>query len=357
MLTPPEVDLGSFVGEDKEFEVTFRGEKIKGTYRPDIFTADSSNTEAAMMASQQRSREFVGQLAAQIEVAERKAQQTGGGAGSGVSASFTRDWELLNVNAMDWTKVLSEFLRPDPKSFATYTKVNNRFVSRGSFVTSTVKDNTLPTIKGLRFCVDTSGSLTPRALDYIYSQIAFLMTNAKTTTGKPIRVEAEIIYWNDHVANTGCFDNGVKDGRQTKKGENSCLSQMRRIRTGEGGGTVVKCMFDYLCGLQAAPQVKKGKDKAEVGFINCDATDIPLVIVFTDGEFSDMDFGKYSYVPRSILEKVEDGRISPADAQNKAKQLAQIFKKNFYWVITDAHPSRVFNPPFGKVLGIDFSKF
>ena len=70
-----------------------------------------------------------------------------------------------------------------------------------------------------------------------------------------------------------------------------------------------------------------------------------------------MDYEKYSYIPRSTLEKVEAGRMTPADAQNKAKQLKQIFKNNFYWVITDAHPSRVFNPPFGKVLGIDFSKF
>ena len=100
-------------------------------------------------------------------------------------------------------------------------------------------------LKGIKICIDTSGSISDKDFYYFIGQLNSLLNKYK--------VDAELIYWDAAVENCGKFND---------------LKSLYKIKAIGRGGTNVNCVFDYL-------KSKRCKTKPV------------LTVIFTDGYFSE----------------------------------------------------------------------
>ena len=98
-------------------------------------------------------------------------------------------------------------------------------------------------IKGVKVCIDTSGSISDEDIQYFYGQVYELL--------KQFKVEAELIYWDAKIESTGKFDR---------------YKQFERVDLYGRGGTRPEVVFEYF-------ESKECKVKPIV------------VIMFTDGYY------------------------------------------------------------------------
>lgn len=180
---------------------------------------------------------------------------------------------------IDWKTLLRKYVTEVSETYSSLSNPDRRFLHNRMVMPSETKLNP-DTIKGLKICIDTSGSISNEDLGIIYKQLKDLFKVYKTRKNA---VDAEVLYWDTAVQSKGMF---------------SDLKQFDRIKAKGGGGTDVKCVFEYL-------ESKDCKIKPNV------------VVIFTDGFFNTRFEKRYKYT------------------------------KNVVWIISGNE--KAFKPPFGKV--------
>ena len=194
-----------------EVETNLRGKKI--VVKPN--SGDMVDTQKEATASRE-------QLGASTKITLSRAsvthKQIGGEAGSSLQR-IVRDALAPVIN---WRALLRKKLIAEGQKINTYSKPDKRFISRGMILPGpkVLDPNKL---KGVKICIDTSGSIRDEELGIALKQIQNLL--------KTYQAEAEVIYWDTQVRN---------------KAEFKTVDELLKIKPMGGGGTDVNCVFEYF---------------------------------------------------------------------------------------------------------------
>lgn len=167
---------------------------------------------------------------------------------------------LIGVDSshVNWRNLLRHYLRKGEDGEASFSAPDPRFYALGMLVPGDWKEDTV--LKGVKVCVDTSGSVTEEELSLMLAQIQ--------TICKEFQVEGELIYWDSEIQSAGEFRN---------------LSQLHQVDLQGGGGTDPACLFAYF----------KSKD--------CKVKPIAS-FVFTDGYIEEASLKEQVHTPfRNVL--------------------------------------------------------
>lgn len=225
-------------------EISFRGKKIKGYLNVDLVESEEDSRAGDSELEDKQNR--------RIQSASVETRMRGGH----MSDFFSRFVELELAPKVRWRQLLLAYLRAVTATETSLSTPDRRFISRNRYLPGKKKLEP-DALEGIKICVDTSGSISDEDLSIALSQVKQILDKFKT--------DAEIIYWDTAVRETGKF----KDKQ----------SLLKVIPKG-GGGTDINCCFRYLSGL-------KGINKAKV------------IVVFTDGYFGTLNeeyvkkFGKH----------------------------------------------------------------
>lgn len=158
---------------------------------------------------------------------------------------------------INWRSLLKNKLTEATQKINTYSKPDKRFLSRGQILPGP-KQLDLDKLKGVKVCVDASGSVLDEDLGVALAQMKHLL--------KIYKADAELIYWDTQV--------------RAKK-EFKDVKEMLSIKPAGGGGTDVQCIFEYF-------DSKECKIKPTI------------IIIFTDGCFT-MPPSKYKTKYRDTI--------------------------------------------------------
>lgn len=143
---------------------------------------------------------------------------------------------------IDWKSLLKKYLIKVKSADSTFSNPDKRmFYTDNIHPGRGVEDGEV--IKGVKVCIDTSGSISDTDLKHFCGQVLSLT--------KQYKIEAELIYWDTEVQSVGNMTN---------------YTEFERIDCYGGGGTQPEAVFKYLSS-------KKCKTPAAV------------VLMFTDGYF------------------------------------------------------------------------
>ena len=106
-------------------------------------------------------------------------------------------------------------------------------------------------LKDIKICIDTSGSITPKDLGVALAQIEQLL--------RAYKAEAELLYWDTQIRATYPFKN---------------IKEIINKEPSGGGGTDANCIFEYF---ETERDYKIGKKPKP-----------SIIIVFTDGYFGNI---------------------------------------------------------------------
>ena len=141
---------------------------------------------------------------------------------------------------IDWRKWLKKYCIQAKASDSTFSNPDKRMFYQSAIYPGQALDE-LNSIKGIKVCIDTSGSISDEDLQYIFGQIYKLT--------KQFKIEAEVIAWDTGMKSCGPLTNNT---------------DIRNVELEGRGGTDPTCLFEYF-------DSKKCKVK-------------PIVtLVFTDG--------------------------------------------------------------------------
>ena len=150
--------------------------------------------------------------------------------------------KTLLKSELDWKKLLRKYLVHATSSDSSFNSPDKRMYYQKSIYPGRIQDEANQ-VKGVKVCIDTSGSVSDDDIAYFCGQV-FALT-------KQFKIEAELIYWDTSVQSTGTFT-GYKE--------------FDRIDCTGRGGTTPEVVFNYLSS-------KKCKIK-------------PIItLMFTDGYF------------------------------------------------------------------------
>lgn len=144
---------------------------------------------------------------------------------------------------LDWKKLLRKYLIAATSTDSSFSRPDKRMYHQSAIYPGQV-DNEENTVKGIKVCIDTSGSISDEDIEYFCGQVYDLT--------KQFKIEAELVYWDTSVQSTGEFE-GYKE--------------FERVNLIGRGGTDPSVVFNYF-------DTKKCKVK-------------PIVtLMFTDAYFS-----------------------------------------------------------------------
>lgn len=202
------------------------------------------------------------ELLADIDTAIRKAEQEIGEslskkAGMGGSLVSRNINAVLGAEITDWTTLLKNMLN----------KNKHKMYTRNAPVKSRLQTRLLPgqkaigefsEIEDIKICIDVSGSVSQKELDFFLSDIASIFNHYKT--------DGELIYWSTNIGDAGRFND---------------VRGLTKVQPNSTGGTDVKCVFNYLSGKA------NFNGRREQTPINKQA-----VFILTDGYF-DTNYGEF----------------------------------------------------------------
>lgn len=177
------------------------------------------------------------QLSRDLDEAVRQGALMAGKTGSGGN----RDLDELLQPEIDWREVLLEFVTETcaGKDYSTWKRPNRRFIGAGIYMPSGISE----TVDELVIAIDTSGSVGSEELRRFLSEVAGIAAMVK-----PSRVR--LLYWDTRVCGDETYEN------------QELPNIAKSTKPQGGGGTVVRCVTDYMTEHSIAPQA---------------------VVVFTDG--------------------------------------------------------------------------
>lgn len=180
------------------------------------------------------------QLVSEIQV---KLEMNGiKGVGSS-QMNIVREIKEMLKSKLDWKKVLSKYCLKTRCADTSFKTVDTRMLYQEAIYPG-LYDDTKDIIKGVKICIDTSGSMSQEDLKYILYHISRITKMYKT--------EAEIVCWDTIVESTYDITNVIKIIDSGVCG---------------GGGTQAESVFEYF-------DSKKCKIKPMVS------------LIFTDGYFN-----------------------------------------------------------------------
>lgn len=195
---------------------------------------------------------------------------------------------------LDWRLVLKNMAKYVAKKMYTLAFPNQDYMNRGITIASRQKVGKQKTqLRGIKICVDVSGSISDAKLKSYLSEVANIFTHFKVT--------GELIYWSTNVGDCGDFARAV---------------DLQGVQPNSTGGTDVKCVFDFLAGKTKTQTGKKEREKVK---------DIIGVVILTDGCFS-QNYGEYE----------------------------AMFGQKTLWILDNFNIN--FNPSFGRVALLDLDK-
>ena len=144
---------------------------------------------------------------------------------------------------LDWKKLLRRYLISACRSDSSFSRPDKRMFYQKAIYPGQIQDE-INSIKGIKICIDTSGSISDEDIEHFCGQVYSLT--------KQFNIDAELIYWDSDIQSTGEF----KDYRE-----------FERVDIYGRGGTDPSVIFNYF-------DSKKCKVKPVV------------TLIFTDGFFS-----------------------------------------------------------------------
>lgn len=284
-----DVDQKDDYKKGKKVSVTYNGKKLEGTVSMDVITSEIGDTKERNDRMNSASLNATQGMKTAIEVAKEKTGTDlvkNAGAGCGL---VQRCIEFGLATKVNWRVVLKNMCLSKPKKMYTMGSPNEVYMNSGVTVASRRKIGKPTTIKGIKICIDVSGSISERELNYYLSECNNILNHYE--------VEGELIYWSTMIGDAGKF---------------SDLKDMLKVQPNSTGGTDVKCVFDYLA----------RKTRVNSKYEETPIKDISCVLIFTDGCFN-----------------------------NNYEEYARYFGKKVVWVVPDSR--FMFNPPFGKIACMD----
>lgn len=284
-------DDGS-AGQLKEVNVIYNGKKLTGSVMKDVMSNRHNKSDTNEQANLEDSRRALQKIATKIKMEEEAlGEPLSKNAGNGCSL-VQRYIEFGLSTGVDWRVLVKNMCKDKPKKTFTLANPNVDYMNMGMTIADRRPIGKPTHISHVKFAVDVSGSVSQKELQVILSEINNIFTHFK--------VDGELIYWSTEIGDVGMFSN---------------LKDMLKVKPISTGGTDVKCVFQYLNG-ELSVNGKAESDKVK---------DIKGVFIITDGYFS-MNFKEYE----------------------------KAFGRRVVWLITGAKGNPItFNPPFGKVIGVD----
>lgn len=277
--------------ENKEYKtktvpvkVKINGRELTGEIQMDVYSSnDNPNPDGNDRSSiLSKTKEVLSRIKIKGQM-DKVEQSQSRGTGSG--ALVAREIDFALTVSYNWQQILKNLVNTKPKKTFTMAMPNVDYMNAGITVAGHHRIGKATGIKGLKVCVDTSGSIGTKELNIIFAKITQILNYYE--------VSAELIYWDTSVNNVGEFEN---------------IKQLRGIKAQGGGGTDIRCVFDFLL----------GKTKCNGKTTCTKPRDISGVLIFTDGCI-DNDYGDY----------------------------ARAFGNKTIWIIDEGSPA--FKPLFGKV--------
>ena len=274
----------------KEVNVTYNGKKLSGSIMSDIMANQRTNTDETNDKSISQSKTALQRINTKVKMEE---EETGIklAKNAGVGGDLIERYIKFGLSAgVRWQDLLRNLCKFKPKKTFTLANPNQDYMNMGMTLASRRAIGKPTMLSHIKFAVDVSGSVSQKELTYMLSEINNIFTHFK--------LDGELIYWSTMIGNAGKF---------------SSLKDMLKIKPISDGGTDPVCVFKYLSGVTKVNN-KKEEDKVK---------DIKALFIITDGGFNSVSLSEY----------------------------ARIWDKKTVWMITDNPVT--FNPPFGRVIGLD----
>ena len=164
---------------------------------------------------------------ADMEATITTAAKMAKAAGS-TNALVTRVIGASHAPKVPWSEVLRQVMTAQSRDDYTYRRFNRRLMSQGLYLPALHTES----MGSLVVAVDTSGSISPRELDQIASEIQAICEDCRPET-------TEVVYCDMDVQHTETFQQGEEI----------------KLHPKGGGGTRFKPVFDYVETMQQRPAV------------------------------------------------------------------------------------------------------
>ena len=276
----------------QEVNVVYNGKVLKGSIMKDIMSNTKRDSKEAIDAAIEKGKQALQNIKTKLKIEEEKTgEPLVKNAGHG-GALTQRYIEFGLSNGVDWRILFRNICKDKPKKTFTLAQPNQDYMNSGMTIADRRAIGKPTHISHVKFAVDISGSVTKKELQKMLSEINNIYTHFK--------MDGELIYWSTMIGDAGMFSN---------------LKDMLKVQPNSDGGTDVKCVFEYLAG-ETKVHGKFEQDKVK---------DIKAIFILTDGCFGN-NYAKYE----------------------------RAFGKRVVWLITGKRGNPItFNPPFGRVIGID----
>lgn len=279
-------------GKFKEVSVIYNGKKLTGIVMKDVMSNRDTKSENNEKANLEDSRRALQKITTKIKMEEEALGESLTKNVSEGGGLVQRYIEFGLSSGVDWRVLVKNMCKDKPKKTFTLANPNVDYMNMGMTLADRRAIGKPTHISHVKFAVDVSGSVSQKELQVILSEINNIFTHFK--------VDGELIYWSTNIGDVGMF---------------SSLKDMLKVKPKSTGGTDVRCVFEYLNG------------EIEVGgkYESDKVRDIKGVFIITDGYFN-MNFKDYETA----------------------------FGRRVVWLITGTKGNPIiFNPPFGKVIGLD----
>ena len=238
-------DLGD---EDNGDKVTFRGTTQSA---PEDDMVDDEET--AGMSDETIEQKEKGVLKAAIQRHKLSGHNFGG---------ESRDWieryvEKSLAPKVNWVALVRNYLTVSQQKTMSYSSPDRRFLSRNKIFPGPRKIEP-DTLGDVKFCIDTSGSISDTDLGVVFNQMQQLL--------RKFNAKAEVIYWDTQIRSIQPFEN---------------IRELVKTKPVGGGGTDANCIFRYF-----------EEDKQYRLRMRPQPT---LIVIFTDGYIPQVDMKHRKY--------------------------------------------------------------
>jgi len=238
-------DLGD---EDNGDKVTFRGTTQSA---PEDDMVDDEET--AGMSDETIEQKEKGVLKAAIQRHKLSGHNFGGESGDWIE----RYVEKSLAPKVNWVALVRNYLTVSQQKTMSYSSPDRRFLSRNKIFPGPRKIEP-DTLGDVKFCIDTSGSISDTDLGVVFNQMQQLL--------RKFNAKAEVIYWDTQIRSIQPFEN---------------IRELVKTKPVGGGGTDANCIFRYF-----------EEDKQYRLRMRPQPT---LIVIFTDGYIPQVDMKHKKY--------------------------------------------------------------
>lgn len=246
--TDEEDGSGGLGDEDNGDKVTFRGTTQSA---PEDDMVDDEET--AGMSDETIEQKEKGVLKAAIQRHKLSGHNFGGESGDWIE----RYVEKSLAPKVNWVALVRNYLTVSQQKTMSYSSPDRRFLSRNKIFPGPRKIEP-DTLGDVKFCIDTSGSISDTDLGVVFNQMQQLL--------RKFNAKAEVIYWDTQIRSIQPFEN---------------IRELVKTKPVGGGGTDANCIFRYF-----------EEDKQYRLRMRPQPT---LIVIFTDGYIPQVDMKHRKY--------------------------------------------------------------